>query len=202
MARAPQRHSIAGRLQRGVGTFSRGAWVWAYAHMSMRGSWLADSGVFCIGCGLAEMLEALGVSEVFNKSSVRERWRVQLSGCCHHCRARTIDKGKECQPSLLWGCAWRRWIMRLMLPLGMVNPTRKRQHLAPLLHECEKWGDHCQREDKLGKCWIRKTKVGCSEGKEQPEKREQVTTSGYKVSYLGIWFCSKPVTWKGNEGFM
>lgn len=45
----------------------------------MKGNWLADSGVLSVGCGLAEVLEVLGVLEVSTKSSDRERLRVQLN---------------------------------------------------------------------------------------------------------------------------
>lgn len=45
--------------------------------MGMKGSWLADSGALSIGCGLAEVLEALGVLEMSSKST--ERLRVQLT---------------------------------------------------------------------------------------------------------------------------
>lgn len=47
--------------------------------MGMKGSWLADSGALSIGCGLAEVLEALGVLEVSSKSSDTERLRVKLT---------------------------------------------------------------------------------------------------------------------------
>lgn len=60
----------------------------------MKGSWLADSGVRSIGCGLTEVLEALGV----------RRLRVQLTESYYHHRTLDIDKGEECQPSLLQVC--------------------------------------------------------------------------------------------------